>query len=84
MNESSSKENDVADEMRACNNHKGFVVVHKDSESCPVCEIIHDNFRMRTQLLTGAKLSGFEIGHLPKYIQEIFKDIANKRKKDKN
>jgi hypothetical protein len=72
----------MADGMRACNNHKGFVVVHNDSESCPVCEIIQDNFRMRIQMLTGAKLANLEIGHLPKYIQQIFKDIANKHKKN--
>ena len=38
----------MSDNMRACNNHSSFVVVHKDSEDCPVCEIIRDNFRMRT------------------------------------
>jgi len=67
--------------MRACNNHQGFIVVHSDTESCPVCELIHDNFKMRTQLLTGAKLSKYQITTLPKCIRQIFIEISNKRKK---
>lgn len=73
----------MADKMRACNDHADFVVVHKDDEPCPVCEIIHDNFRMRVQLLTGAELANYDITHLPKYIQRIFRDIANKRPEKK-
>jgi hypothetical protein len=67
--------------MRACNDHKDFIVVHNDKETCPVCELIHDNFRMRTQLLTGAKLAEYQITALPKCIRQIFIDISKRKKK---
>ena len=71
----------MSENMRACNDHQGFIVVHKEYELCPVCELIHDNFKMRMQLLTGAKLQNYQITALPKCIRQIFIEISNKKKK---
>ena len=70
----------MSESMRACNDHKDFIVVHADNEPCPVCELIHDNFRMRMQLLTGAKLAEYQITALPKCIRQIFIEISNKKR----
>lgn len=71
--------------MECCHNHDGFVVVYeKPGDGCPVCDIIHDNFRMRAQLLTGSKLADYNICQLPKYIQKIFREISKRKKKKKN
>jgi hypothetical protein len=67
----------VSDSIRACNDHQGFIVVHSDKEPCPVCELIRDNFRMRMQLLTGAKLANYQITTLPKCIRQIFIEISD-------
>jgi hypothetical protein len=65
--------------MNCCHAHDKLIVVHEE-EDCPVCEIIHDNFKLRTQLLTGAKLADYDICSLPKYIQKIFREISNRKK----
>jgi len=65
--------------MECCHNHNGFVVVYEKGE-CPACEIIHDNFKMRVQLLTGATLANWQISNLPKCIQKMWMEISNKKK----
>ncbi len=78
--------------MNICHNHEkdGFVVVmekdapYRGGYGCPVCEVLHDNFRMRLDIMSNHGLADYSAAHLPKLVQRILTRMARAaRKKQK-